>query len=100
MRILCTPCMMVLEGDGDKAMLEELDQYQEYLARLPISDHTRRNYLGRVRQYLLWLVGSPDAEQVLTDPVARDFSVHDYKLRLLQSGKSSNTVNGVLAALD
>lgn len=62
---VCRPCMMVLEGAGDTAMLKELDQYQEYLARLPISDHTRRNYLGRVRQYLLWLAGSPDAEQAL-----------------------------------
>ncbi len=81
-------------------MLNELDQYQGYLARLPISDHTRRNYLGRVRQYLLWLAGSPDAEQALVDPVERDFAVHDYKMRLLQSGRSSYTVNAVLASLD
>ena len=94
------PCRMVLVGAGGSKMQNELDQYRDYLSRLPVSPHTRRNYLGRVRQYLGWLAGNPDGEKALVDPVERDFAVHDYKMRLLQSGRSSYTVNAVLAALD
>jgi site-specific recombinase XerD len=81
-------------------MQKEIDQYQEYLSRLPVSPHTRRNYLGRVKQYLSWLAGSSDCEKALLESVERDFAIHDYKVKLLQSGRSSNTVNSTLAALD
>jgi integrase/recombinase XerC len=81
-------------------MLNEIDQYREYLSRLPVSPHTRRNYLGRVKLYLGWLSGSPDCEKALSEPIERDFAVHDYKVSLLQLGRSSYTVNAVLSALD
>ncbi len=78
----------------------ELEGYQIYLSKLPISAHTRRNYLLRVRQYLQWLADCPDGSQALAETVERDFAVQDYKSRLLQSGKASNTVNATLAAID
>ena len=81
-------------------MLEELEGYANYLNRLPISRHTRRNYLLRVRRFIERLADSPDGEKSLTDPVERDFAVQDYKTWLLQSGKSSHTVNAVLSAID
>lgn len=81
-------------------MQEELQGYAEYLNRLPISRHTRRNYLLRVRQYLERLTCTPDGDAALSNPVERDFAVQDYKNWLLQSGRRSNTVNAVLSAID
>lgn len=81
-------------------MQEELQGYSEYLSRLPISRHTRRNYMLRVRQYLERLTSTADGENALMDSIERDFAVQDYKTWLLQSGKSSNTVNAVLSAID
>jgi len=73
---------------GVQMMLNEIEQYREYLSRLPVSPHTRRNYLGRVKLYLGWLSGSPGCEKALLEPVERDFAVHDYKVSLLQLGRS------------
>lgn len=81
-------------------MHDELKGYLVYLNKMPISAHTRRNYFQRLRQYLEWLAGTPDGEQAITSPVERDFAVRDYKTRLLQAGRSANTVNGTLAAID
>jgi site-specific recombinase XerD len=81
-------------------MLKELNGYDEYLDKLPISSHTRRNYRTRVRQYLEWLEDSADGSKALTDQVERDYSVQQYKLRLLQAGRSASTVNAVLSAID
>lgn len=81
-------------------MQGELQGYQTYLSRLPVSTHTRRNYTLRVRQYLEWLENLPDASAALTDAGERDYAVHQYKTKLLQAGRSANTVNAVLAALD
>lgn len=81
-------------------MQDELNLYQAYLSRLPVSIHTRRNYLLRVRQYLLWLSGTVDGVKALSNPVERDFAVQDYKVALLHAGKSSSTVNAILAAID
>lgn len=101
-------CINVYLG-ADGAMLKEqplqgpttmLTDYQNYLARLPISPHTHRAYLRRVKQYLDWLEAHPDAAKALTDSVERDFSVRLFKCWLLQKGRSANTVNGSLAALD
>ncbi len=77
-----------------------LIQYETYLSRLPLSKHTRRNYLLRVKLYLNWLEALPEGTQALTDPVERDFSVREFKCWLLQKGSSANTVNSVLTALD
>ena len=70
-------------------MLNEIDHYRDYLLRLPVSPHTRRNYLGRVKLYLGWLSGSHDCEKALLEPIERDFAVHDYKVSLLQLGRSN-----------
>jgi site-specific recombinase XerD len=77
-----------------------LSDYQNYLDRLPISQHTRRNYLRRVKQYMTWLDAHPDASKALTDSVERDFFVKEFKCSLLQKGRAANTVNSSLAALD
>lgn len=71
--------------------------YRTHLSRLPLSPHTRRNYAARVDHFIQWLQGSTDA---LTDCRERDFVVWGYKTFLLQSGRSSSTVNAVLSALD
>lgn len=52
-----------------------LQAYEEHLSRLPLSKHTRRNYLVRVRQYFEWLSGTPGGEKALSDPVERDLAV-------------------------
>lgn len=78
----------------------DIEAYREYLTRLPISDHTRRNYLLRVRKYLEWLEGSPEASSAFLTAADRDFAVQDYKLFLLRSGASANTLNATLAAID
>ncbi|MCC6271074.1 MAG: tyrosine-type recombinase/integrase [Microbacteriaceae bacterium] len=81
-------------------MQEELQGYANYLSRMPISEHTRRNYLQRIKKFLERLADSPDGVKALTDQIERDFAVQDYKTHLLQSGKSSNTINAVLSAID
>jgi integrase/recombinase XerC len=77
-----------------------LAEYKNHLSRLPLSRHTRRNYLLRVRIYLEWLEATPDGSKALTDPAERDFAVREFKLWLLQKGRSANTVNSTLAAID
>jgi integrase/recombinase XerC len=81
-------------------MQEELEKYLDYLRRLPISGHTRRNYLLRVKQYLAWLEEMPDGAKALVEPIERDFAVQDYKSYVLRKGGSANTLNAVLASID
>jgi integrase/recombinase XerC len=81
-------------------MQQELDGYRDYLGRLPVSEHTRRNYLLRVRQYLEWLNGSPSGSDAITNAAERELAVQDYKLYLLRRGRSAYTVNAALASLD
>ena len=81
-------------------MLVEVEIYRDYLSRLPISDHTRRNYLLRVRRYLEWLNEMPDGAKALIDPVERNFAVQEYKVWLLNKGSAANTLNSILAAVD
>src|SRR2546421_13098342 len=76
--------------------------YQCWLARQPLSAHTRRTYLAQVRRYgnylstLPWEYGHP-----LQEPYARDFAVCDYKtaLKTVHHAKPSS-VNLALAAVD
>ena len=77
-----------------------LSEYETYLSRLPLSQHTRRNYLLRVRRFITWLSDSGDVERALSNPVERDFSVQEFKTALLRKGCSANTVNSFLAAID
>ena len=80
-------------------MFTEIESYKNYLDRLPISRHTRRNYLLRVRRYVEWLEQS-GSMKALIDPVERDFAVQDYKSWLLRQGASANTLNSILASID
>ena len=77
-----------------------LTEYETYLSRLPLSQHTRRNYLLRVKRYIAWLSDSTDAESALNDSVERSLSVQEFKTWLLRRGCSANTVNSFLAAID
>ena len=77
-----------------------LAEYEQHLSRLPISMHTRRNYLARVRGYLGWLEALLDGHKALSDPGERDFAVREFKSWLLQKGRRANTVNSTLAAID
>jgi site-specific recombinase XerD len=77
-----------------------LNDYETHLSRLPLSEHTRRNYLVRVKRYLAWLEGTPEGGKALTNGVERDFAVREFKNHLLQTGSSANTVNAILAAVD
>jgi len=77
-----------------------LADYKSYLLRQPLSQHTKRNYTLRVKAYLEWLSGTPDAGKALQQPLERDFAVRDYKNHLLQQGKTSGTVNAILASID
>lgn len=78
----------------------QFTSYQEYVDRLPISKHTRRLYLTRVRLFLQWLEGTVDGSKAFDSAVERDFFVRDYKVFLLQNGLKPATVNASLAALD
>jgi site-specific recombinase XerD len=77
-----------------------LADYEMYLSRLPISSHTRRNYLLRVKRFMAWLEECPEGAKALTDPMDRDYAVREFKSWLLQRNRSANTVNSSLAALD
>jgi len=78
----------------------QFTSYQEYIHRLPISKHTRRLYITRVRLFLEWLDGTIDGSKALQSTTERDFATRDYKVHLLQSGSKPSTVNTSLAALD
>jgi len=81
---------------------EALAVYEQWLARQPLSNHTRRTYLTQVNRYctylstLHWEYGHP-----LQESHARDYAVRDYKtaLKVVHHAKPSS-VNLALAAVD
>ena len=81
---------------------EALAAYEHWLARQPLSFHTRRTYLTQVRRYCTylstfrWEYGHPFQE-----PHARDYAARDYKtaLKVAHHAKPSS-VNLALAAVD
>ncbi len=81
---------------------EALAAYEHWLARQPLSAHTRRTYLTQVRRYCAylstfhWEDGHP-----LQESHARDYAVRDYKtaLKVAHLAKPSS-VNLALAAVD
>jgi site-specific recombinase XerD len=81
---------------------QALGTYQDWLARQPLSEHTRRTYLGRVRQYCAYLAGTPaEYGDPLCQPHARDYAVRDYKALLKTAHHAKPTsVNLTLSALD
>lgn len=76
-----------------------LETYRQYLNRQPISAHTRRSYLQRVKGFLEWLTGVSDGKLALSDLIERDFQLREYKQFLLQRGASASTINGILSAI-
>lgn len=84
------------------SLTQTLLTYQDWLARQPLSAHTRRTYLGRVRQYCAYLAVTPaEYGDPLRQPHARDYAVRDYKALLKTAHHAKPTsVNLTLAALD
>jgi integrase/recombinase XerC len=56
--------------------------------------------LARVKSFVYWISALPEASSALTDRVERDLLVREFKSYLLRSGKSSNSVNASLSAID
>lgn len=56
-------------------MQSELVEYHNYLQRLPISGHKRRNYFLRVRCFLDWLADTLDRIEALANDFAQDVAV-------------------------
>ena len=77
-----------------------LEAYEKYLQKQPISIHTRRSYLQRVKTFLTWLSDTPDGELALDDSAERDFQVREFKGAMLTRGASPSTINGILSAID
>jgi site-specific recombinase XerD len=79
-----------------------LDLYQDWLTHQPLSAHTRRTYLGRVRQYCAYLAATPaEYGDPLCQSHARDYAVRDYKALLKTAHHAKPTsVNLTLSALD
>lgn len=79
-----------------------LTGYQAWLDRQPLSPHTRRAYLGRVRHYGEYLAACPgDYGDPIEDGNARKYAARDYKTHLKTVRKARpSTVNLALAAID
>lgn len=76
-----------------------------WLARQPLAERSGREYLRNVRAFCVWLDSTPEragwAADPLTDPIARDHAVRDFR-RFLQVERRAApaTVNLALASLD
>ncbi len=83
-------------------LTQALGTYQDWLAHQPLSAHTRRTYLGRVRQYCAYLATTPaEYGDPLRQSHARDYAVRDYKALLKTAHHAKPTsVNLTLSALD
>src|SRR6266700_1101074 len=84
------------------AIPEARASYEHWLARQPLSTHTRRTYLTQVKQYCTYLSTFPwEYGHPLHEPHARDYAVRDYKtsLKVAHLAKPSS-VNLALAAVD
>lgn len=82
-----------------------LEEFGVWLARQPLAERSAREYLRNVRAFCGWLEATPDrdgwAADPLTDPIARDHAVRDFR-RFLQVERRAApaTVNLALASLD
>src|ERR1700733_14963866 len=68
----CKACTLVKDAPGVQnahvilgSGLTMISEYENYLSRLPISNHTKRNYAQRVRRFLSWLEDCPDTHTAL-----------------------------------
>jgi site-specific recombinase XerD len=81
---------------------EALAAYECWLARQPLSNHTRRTYLTQVNRYCTYLSTLPwEYDHSLQEPHAHDYAVRDYKtaLKVVHHAKPTS-VNLALAAID
>ena len=79
-----------------------LKKYKAWLARQPLSYHSKRAYRGRVEQFIVFLSdGHGDYSKALDTPQERDLAVRDYKSYLKRQLKMQPTsVNSALTAID
>jgi site-specific recombinase XerD len=78
--------------------------YAAYVAQLalaPMSPESRRTYASKVRQYLAWLQATDLGADPLTDVVARDYAVRQWREHLVTNARHAPaTINIALAAVD
>lgn len=76
--------------------------YQDWIARQPLSENTRRTYLTQVRNYCVFVDElSAEYGDPFQDPYARDYAIRDYKITLKTVRRlKPSTVNLALAAID
>ncbi len=90
---------------SDPAFDAALARYAAWLARQPLADRTKREYERWVRSFTAWAQNAPEAGEwggdPLTDPLARDYAVRDFK-RWLQVERrlAPSSINLGLASLD
>jgi integrase/recombinase XerC len=78
-----------------------LDDYTAALTAAPLAAETRRTYVSKVRQFLVWLALADVAGNPLATAAARDWAVRDYRTYLQRVAKRAPaTVNTALAAVD
>ncbi|MFF4989773.1 tyrosine-type recombinase/integrase [Streptosporangium saharense] len=81
-----------------------LAEYVTALGRSPLADSTKTKYTSRLRGYLAWLSGQPDADALdgdpLTDPIAATDAVRDFRHHLKNSRRAPNTIDTYLSAID
>lgn len=66
-----------------------------------MTGHAPRTYLGAVRGYLAWLEAADTDSDPLSEAMARDWAVRDYRSHLVTVAKRApSTVNKALAAID
>lgn len=96
------PLAPVSNAQGLFNLLEQFEAYKKWLRRQPLSPNTKRAYETRLQLFLGFLGGRLDERSVgLTDRVARDSAVSDYKQYLsLTIESSQQTVNAYLTAID
>ncbi len=86
-----------------KAWYTKLQQYETWLARQPLSPHTRRAYICRIQHFLGFLGESPgdDYKNALQDPRERDFALRDYKIYMKRHLKAlPSSVNATITAIE
>ncbi|MGH3201344.1 MAG: tyrosine-type recombinase/integrase [Streptosporangiaceae bacterium] len=77
-----------------------LAEYADHLVHSPLTGHSPRTYLGAVRAYLTWLQAAEAIGDPLSDAMAKDWAVRDYRSYLVTVAKrATTTVNKHLAAL-
>ncbi len=78
-----------------------LEDYIQALSSAPLAELSRKTYISKVRQYLIWLAATETNGDPLGNADARDWAVRDYRTHLLAVAKAKPaTVNNALAAID